>query len=1421
MMHGLSSLDYPAQGNLDLSAGRLEFDAALSFDTAEVRKNPGLLSNQMFCTIRGPGIVQVCVYSTLGYTNVVVYDPNRQIVCHGNFPGEWKKGEWHHLELHWGRQLELWCDGERRVVKDWFGLFGPIDVKPADLRLNFGSHIGWNDVHSEFTLDEIRILGPGGDELTDHPVMTVPRLAHPPSIDGQVDDKEWESAARATGFVGLNDNALVEDQSAVYTGWDAEALYVAIVCLDPQQRPLRAVIKERDGPVYQEDAVDVILQPEPEPSLHYQFICSAMGTLYDSRVDARWKTSSDTAFNPACTFKTSNAPGRWAMECRIPFKELEGRAAPKAGDRWRANFCRDADSGSRLSSWAYAAGNFHTTANYGELVFTDSDRALRLGDLGDWASGQLESVFALSSTAFQPLVIVNTKLLGGDAKAVAENENRLADYRAVAVKPPKLVTGLYHLVLRAQSDGREMYYQRLPFRVLKPYDITVEGYPYAGKLWVTANAGGLTPFPAGLVARSRLMQGDRVVGECRATRFERGLGEAAIGIADLAPGKYLVRSEALASDGKVLGSADAEFEQLPKPVWWHSQAGLDHSVPWPWTPVQCDGRTIKVLGREYRCGDGSLPRQVTARGTEILAAPVSLQLASGGQTADLAKLRAIDADHPHDASLRVSQGAVGNLAVKLQCTTEFDGLQRYDLTLTPKQAAELTSLVLTVPVKRECATLLLPCTGSASAASLIGDQPWQSGFLPQVWVGNDDLGIAFCAESDQFWHPRDKQMLEVLPAGRQVLLRANIVRQPVKLSQPVTLTFVLLATPVKDGHGGDPFLWRLGPERSEGAFMESLRYPAQGHLTAPGTLEFQFSPAGAPGGSWRDLMAVNAPETSLRMWYLDAPDPQLQIGLREGKEDQRWVFKGLHVEAGRFTHMAVTWGDKPAFYVDGRRVGELDRPLPAALFAAPEKTALRLGCAGDWSGWTSIAVDEVRASRVVRYQGETCPVPSAPFAPDADTLLLDHLDDRFKPDGEDAETRAAKIAGASGGLGGVPSFGCRFVDGRFGGGLEIAVAPAPTMADLKRQYGHNAGLFWFWLETEADTLYGWPSPLFIEPRIPKLRDDVKEANDLGVSASTYVCYPAVGAPSDLSRQFGAEWGRRPLSTQPWEPPPGHYFLDCCAGAQGYADYYAAGTQWTLDELGMEGAYTDGAAQAYGCNNTRHGCGYVDEEGSLHATVPLFAERELLKRMYKLCHRRGAPGYLVNHVSFGLFLPTGSFSDILYSGEHENYEDLVKFRTRWQSGNTGIWTILLGPDAHSWESLHMTYCLLHGTSVWAEGMLDRNDMFRKTANVWQTYDRFGYREARWVPYYRAETGLAGCDRAEAKASLYVRRGQRALVVVGNLKPVITQTTVALDLAALGLRAPKAVNALTGEPLPMAGGKVQVRLRPSSFVLVWVE
>ena len=47
--------------------------------------------------------------------------------------------------------------------------------------------------------------------------------------------------------------------------------------------------------------------------------------------------------------------------------------------------------------------------------------------------------------------------------------------------------------------------------------------------------------------------------------------------------------------------------------------------------------------------------------------------------------------------------------------------------------------------------------------------------MPFLWVGNDDMGLSFFTESDQYWNPRDAGAVQIVPTADTALLRINFV----------------------------------------------------------------------------------------------------------------------------------------------------------------------------------------------------------------------------------------------------------------------------------------------------------------------------------------------------------------------------------------------------------------------------------------------------------------------------------------------------------------------------------------------------------------------------------------------------------------------------------------------------------------------
>ena len=144
---------------------------------------------------------------------------------------------------------------------------------------------------------------------TDHPLLTVPKLAQAPTIDGQLTEAEWEKAAATTGFVASMTRPWLRTRVSSIRVGTIRRIYVAFVCLDPHAASPVARLKDRDGAVFVEDAVDFICRPRPRASavlpLHLQ--CHRHGLRLPHGL-RRAVTAADLSFNPNCTFKTTQRP---------------------------------------------------------------------------------------------------------------------------------------------------------------------------------------------------------------------------------------------------------------------------------------------------------------------------------------------------------------------------------------------------------------------------------------------------------------------------------------------------------------------------------------------------------------------------------------------------------------------------------------------------------------------------------------------------------------------------------------------------------------------------------------------------------------------------------------------------------------------------------------------------------------------------------------------------------------------------------------------------------------------------------------------------------------------------------------------------------------------------------------------------------
>ena len=287
--------------------------------------------------------------------------------------------------------------------------------------------------------------------------------------------------------------------------------------------------------------------------------------------------------------------------------------------------------------------------------------------------------------------------------------------------------------------------------------------------------------------------------------------EVAFPLAGLDPGEYAVRASAQRPDGGLIAQESAWVTLPERPWWWNTQEGkqgLEDKVFTPWTPlnVQTDpagSRAVSCWGRTYRFSTGLFPDQITTADRDILAEPIRLIGSIDG--------REITWTH---ASLQVKRSTPARVVLSrratdpsLECTVDtqvdYDGMVRADCRIVPSRAATLEKLAFEIRLKRDHARLQYQCRDALfKAPGTVPDSGIVRPFNQAIWLGDEERGLQWFTDSDQYWHLADEmQAIEIKPDGDQVVLRLNLVTKPLRLdpakAAALTYVFGLQATPVK------------------------------------------------------------------------------------------------------------------------------------------------------------------------------------------------------------------------------------------------------------------------------------------------------------------------------------------------------------------------------------------------------------------------------------------------------------------------------------------------------------------------------------------------------------------------------------------------------------------------------------------------
>ena len=172
-------------------------------------------------------------------------------------------------------------------------------------------------------------------------------------IDGALTDAAWRSAD-VVELLTTDTGEKPHQPTEVRMLWDSEYLYVGFLCHD---QDIWGTIREHDAPIYNEEVVEVFLDPDCDLRTYIELEVSPLNTLFDAfvvngkshgqgiHVLRGWDSKTlQHAVAVDGTAKTNSPADRgasislpdtsWSCEVAVPLKDLltAPNIPPKAGD---------------------------------------------------------------------------------------------------------------------------------------------------------------------------------------------------------------------------------------------------------------------------------------------------------------------------------------------------------------------------------------------------------------------------------------------------------------------------------------------------------------------------------------------------------------------------------------------------------------------------------------------------------------------------------------------------------------------------------------------------------------------------------------------------------------------------------------------------------------------------------------------------------------------------------------------------------------------------------------------------------------------------------------------------------------------------------------------------------------------------------
>ena len=675
------------------------------------------------------------------------------------------------------------------------------------------------------------------------PLVRLAPTPVPPTIDGVFSPGEWDHAFKGAGIVAMDFWGIDPIEVHYWFTYDAERVYLAGRMQTPPgecyaRRPRRLGGETVSG------HFEFLIDPNPcNPDTNWvQAMLYPLGEYRN--VGYSQRIGGNVPYEVAWEYKDSWEDGWWTIEMSAPIQAFNN-ATIVEGASWGVLFA-GGTSGTGFFSGTLGTP-FALRSRYLKCIFDREAPVVQVEGLGDISSGRISPSILIYNTTGSDLALnaeyIIRNDIGPDALTLLhETQQHCIPGAATATLNwstdlPSVNGKTSYLTIRLTSDGdsaplyegvykltcpRTPRWPVLPTVQSDPIIVNVNYYPYPNRVRVVVDFAGL-PDPKSVTEIGvKVTAADGTcVGSATSHGFDNHTAEMAMSLLEeLVVGRYTVTATLSNNSGEMFAEHTASFDKKHFPFEHHS-IGISERVLTPWTPIVVDPAkdSVAVWNREYHLGSSGLPAEIISAGAQILAHPITLLETVAGTTLPL-RGDGVKFSNIADHMVLANATACGRVvSARVEILGEFDGMLKYEVTLTGEQGACIDGLDLVIPLKAAHARYL-HATGDGCRCNYSHAVPegegvvWDStaiinwvmpaSWLSYAWLGDYERGLCWWADSAEGWAlPEDKKTptVEIVRRAGVTELVFHLISHPTTVlwgdEKPRKLVFALEATPIK------------------------------------------------------------------------------------------------------------------------------------------------------------------------------------------------------------------------------------------------------------------------------------------------------------------------------------------------------------------------------------------------------------------------------------------------------------------------------------------------------------------------------------------------------------------------------------------------------------------------------------------------